>query len=117
VYDPLGLVCPFVLPAKKLIQELWRRGACWDEHLLESEICEWDRWQNDLGQLKLFSVDRCFKPSDFGAVASSEIHHFCDASESGYGSVAYMRQVDEDGRIHCVIVEIGTTAEAYYTAS
>jgi hypothetical protein len=27
VYDPLAMVSPFVLPAKKLIQELWRRGA------------------------------------------------------------------------------------------
>ena len=30
-----------------------------------------------------------------------QIHHFSDASESGYGSVAYLRLTSEEGRSHC----------------
>ncbi|XP_064647472.1 uncharacterized protein LOC135500156 [Lineus longissimus] len=42
VYDPMGIVSPFVLPAKVLIQELCRRGAGWDEPLSECEVTEWN---------------------------------------------------------------------------
>ena len=31
----------------------------------------------------------------------TQIHHFSDASESGYGSVAYLRLTSEEGRSHC----------------
>ena len=30
-------------------------------------------------------IPRCFKPKDFGEVKTVELHHFSDASQSGYG--------------------------------
>jgi len=32
---------------------------------------------------------------------SSQLHHFSDASEAAYGSVSYLRLVNEEGRVHC----------------
>jgi len=41
VYDPLGLVGPFVLPAKILIRELCRKKVHWDETLAEIDRNTW----------------------------------------------------------------------------
>ena len=35
VFDPLGLVSPFVVTAKILLQELWTRGYDWDDVILD----------------------------------------------------------------------------------
>ena len=46
-------------------------------------------------------MNRCYKPKQFGKVAKMEIHHFSDASSTGYGQVSYMRIVNELGHVHC----------------
>ena len=33
LYDPLGLVAPYALQGKILLQELWKAGVTWDEEL------------------------------------------------------------------------------------
>lgn len=33
-----------------------------------------------------------------------ELHHFSDASTCGYGQCTYLRQVSEDGSVHCALV-------------
>lgn len=40
-YDPLGLVCPVTLPMKILMQDLWRAGVSWDDHLYDSFLKTW----------------------------------------------------------------------------
>ena len=47
------------------------------------------------------SMHRHVKPPDFGGITSSQIHRFCDDSQSAYGEVSYLRLVNLDGRIHC----------------
>jgi hypothetical protein len=44
------------------------------------------------------------KPNQFDAIVSSQMHVFCDASSTGYGSVAYLRLVDLQGKIHCSLL-------------
>ena len=52
-----------------------------------------------LSELSRFSMNRCLKPHDFGNVASTQIHHFSDASEFAYRSVAYIRLENEKGQM------------------
>ena len=48
---------------------------------------------------------RCFKPKDLGRIGQPELHHFVDASqEHVYGTVSYLRFVNERGEIHCSFV-------------
>ena len=49
-------------------------------------------------------MDRCLQPPGFGNVVCSELHHFSDASEQGYGAVSYLRSVNANGDIHCSFV-------------
>ncbi|KAK2558724.1 hypothetical protein P5673_018931 [Acropora cervicornis] len=54
--------------------------------------------------LSSFCISRCLMPEEFGQVASSQLHHFPDGSEDGYGSVSYLRLVNEEGNIHCALL-------------
>ena len=37
VYDPFGLVSPFILPARHLLQDLSRKHVGWDEEISKSD--------------------------------------------------------------------------------
>ena len=55
--------------------------------------------------LSKLAIDRCSKPANFGTIAYSQLHHFSDASEIGFGSISYLRLVDINGRVHCAILQ------------
>ena len=101
IYDQLGFAALFTLAAKKLLQDL-----CRDEKIgLEGELPDtyhrcWEEWQKELPLLKPRSVPCCVKPVDFGEVKSRQIHIVSNASNVGYGSVAYQRLCDNEGRTH-----------------
>ena len=98
IYDPLGLLSPVILPVKVILQELCRLKLGWDDTIPDEYQSAWLRWLEDLPKLSQLSIPCCYKPSDF-EVKSSELHQFSDASESGYGSVSYLRQESHDERI------------------
>ncbi|KAL2102341.1 hypothetical protein ACEWY4_001509 [Coilia grayii] len=64
----------------------------------------WKRWMTELEQLDRFEVDRCIKPEGFGPVKTAQLHHFCDASEAGYGLVTYLSLVNSTGDIHIAFI-------------
>ncbi len=84
IYDPLGILSPVVLTAKKILQDLCRKKVGWDDTLPDSTVQEWMCWIQELHKLEDFEVDRCFKPTDFGTIASAQLHHFSDACEDGF---------------------------------
>ena len=100
VYDPLGFVSPFLLPAKKILQELCQEPLGWDDTISEQYERRWKRWLNQLPEIQEIKVKRCLKPANFDHVSSSQLHIFSDASSYGYGSVAYLRLVNNRGEIH-----------------
>lgn len=104
VYDPLGILAPVVLKAKKILQDLCRRKMGWDETVPDSIVQEWISWIQDLQKLENFKVDRCYKPANFGTAASAQLHHFADACEDGYGTVSYLLLHNKNGEAHCGFV-------------
>ncbi|XP_013386926.1 uncharacterized protein LOC106156278 [Lingula anatina] len=104
IFDPLGLVSPFILAGKKILQELCRDGAEWDDQVPESIRCRWERWRSDLLNLTKLNIPRCYKPNDFGEVTTAELHHFSDASVEGLGQCSYLRLKSNTGRIATTLV-------------
>ena len=98
-YDPLGFVQPALLPAKMLMQDLCSRGLGWDETVSPSDMQRWNDWLDSLPALQDVEIPRCVKPSGF-ELKSSQLHCFCDASQTNYGAVIYMRSVSVTGEIH-----------------
>ncbi len=76
IYDPIGFLCPLILPAKLLLQELCRQNFGWDGTIPYRLVEQWTKWTSSLSQLADFEVPRCFKPKDFGELVHSQIPHF-----------------------------------------
>ncbi|XP_074649052.1 uncharacterized protein LOC141904366 [Tubulanus polymorphus] len=100
IYDPLGLASPLLLPAKVISQHLCKSGLGWDDKVPANYEREWSNWLQDLPLLEEFSVPRCIRPANFGRATSTQLHHFADASEKGFGAVSYVRLINENGHIH-----------------
>lgn len=86
------------------MQELCRRKLSWDDVIPDHLAQKWLEWIKDLQLLTDFGVDPCFKPAHFGEAAHAQLHHFCDASEEGYGMVTYLVQHNSRGHVHSALV-------------
>lgn len=54
----------------------------------------WQNWLCDLLKLDRLKIEGCIKPSEFGEVRSSQLHHFSDASQYGYSTASnYARSI------------------------
>ncbi|XP_033122036.1 uncharacterized protein LOC117121051, partial [Anneissia japonica] len=104
VFDPLGLVAPFILPAKMLLQDLCRQGLGWDELIDDFSMQRWRIWLEELKRLKEWSMPRCYKSNLSSNIISKQLHVFSDASEKGYGMCAYLKQEAQDGTIQVSLV-------------
>ena len=104
VYDPLGIVSPFVMTAKILLQQLCKSGVKWDDRITGTLEKLWIAWFTEVQKLESVKLERCYKPIDFHRVVSCQLHVFADASEVGMGVVVYLRLIDTHGRIHCSFV-------------
>lgn len=104
VFDPFGFAAPYVLRAKVILQQLCRDKLGWDEQIPEQQRRLWDKWLNELECLDKVKIQRCLKPKNFGQVQDTQLHHFADASKDGYGVVTYIRQENEEGRVHTAFV-------------
>ncbi|KAJ8385862.1 hypothetical protein AAFF_G00179280 [Aldrovandia affinis] len=85
-------------------KELCRLRISWDDAVPEHLAQQWSKWMEELRQLSDFGVDRCFKPPEFGEAVKAQLHHFCDTSETGYGTVTYLVQQNSSNQIHCAFV-------------
>nr|XP_039272262.1 uncharacterized protein LOC120346563 [Styela clava] len=103
IYDPLGMMQPFILPMKSLMQTLCAQDIGWDSPIPTRYEEIWQKWVNELPRLQEVSIPRCFKPPGF-KTDHIELHTFCDASQVGYGAVSYLRMMSQNGVIHCSFV-------------
>ncbi|XP_062538860.1 uncharacterized protein LOC134207155 [Armigeres subalbatus] len=103
-FDPLGLLSPFTIHGKIIIQHLWRSKCDWDEEIDTDSWDLWKRWTKLLPQVEEIRIPRCYLGgARYAEVDSLEVHIFTDASEHGYGCIAYLRAVIL-GEVHCSLV-------------
>lgn len=104
IYDPLGFLAPYVLHGKRILQEMCHQGINWDDSLPETLRPRWESWQRDFANLDKVNITRCNFPASFGEPKELELHHFSDASTSGYGQCTYLRAKNVKEEIHCSLV-------------
>ena len=85
-FDPLGLLSPFILQARFVMKECHVERLKWQDELPDHLQEEWLKWVQQLSNLDKVKFPR-YIPLD----ETSTIAIFCDASENGYGAVAYCR--------------------------
>ncbi|XP_063969426.1 uncharacterized protein LOC135157513 [Lytechinus pictus] len=103
-YDPCGFLSPVMLRGKQILQELCRSKLDWDSPMPGNLRPAWERWLQEVFHLEKLQIARCYKPHDFGQVKATEIHHFSDASQNGYGQCSYIRFVNTEDKAHCCFV-------------
>ncbi|KAK0152982.1 hypothetical protein N1851_005349 [Merluccius polli] len=117
IYDPLGFLAPAILPAKLILQKLCKEELAWDDGIPEQPGKIWNNWLQELCQLSAMTIPRCVRPVEFGPVATAQLHHLSDGSESGYGTVSYLRpdeiknDKDDDEVRHTATVHLTNAAE------
>lgn len=57
----LGLIAPFLMYLKILLQEIWRSRTQWDEKIDDDAVGKWRKWLQVLPALEKVQVPRCFQ--------------------------------------------------------
>ena len=86
LYDPLGIISPFILQARQLLKKLFQLKLGWDDSLPEALIDEWRLWCSQLKYLNSFTFPRYVPTNE-----TTEYLIAGDASISGFACCAYAR--------------------------
>ena len=89
LFDPLGIVVPFIMSGKILLQQCWREGLDWDEEVPNQLKTDFERFVSQIPQLAQVRIPRCILlPEDYTKI---ELHVFTDASEKALGACVYAK--------------------------
>ncbi|GFX97252.1 integrase catalytic domain-containing protein [Trichonephila clavipes] len=58
IFDPLGLISPFTVRMKCLLQDLWKEEIQWDDPLPTHIEKEWKKWCEELPHLRNLKIPR-----------------------------------------------------------
>ena len=94
IFDPLGMLSPYTIIGKMLIQKTWIAGVDWDDKLSEELASECTEWFNEAVELRNVHVPRVLVQSSLKDI---QIHVFSDASKDAYGAVSYIREKTDQG--------------------
>jgi ribonuclease HI len=97
LFDPMGILIPFLITGKLLVQECWRLGLTWKDSVPQTLEDQWLKWEDQIDQLSDIKVKRVLIPGENPENAKRELHIFVDASQDVYSAVAYMRNDTNTG--------------------
>lgn len=104
LFDPLGLLAPFIILGKMLVQDIWRSGSDWDQPIDNESYEKWLRWIERLPEIEKVRIPRYyFRQSTCIDLSSLQLHVLVDASKDAYGAAAYFRVLTDKGPI-CSLV-------------
>ena len=94
IFDPLGIISPFLLPLELLLQHLTKSGLGWDAKIPETEKLTWEKFLRALPKLGSISIPQCFP--GLTQSTKNQLHVFSDALNAGIGAVCYLRTFVDD---------------------
>ncbi|GFQ95760.1 integrase catalytic domain-containing protein [Trichonephila clavata] len=99
IFDPIGILGPFVIKLKCLLQDLWTLGVDWDSELPPKLRHKWQQWSSEAEGLTEIKIPRFYLGDVDQELSSVDIHCFSDASKSAYGTILYLRFVTCNNKI------------------
>lgn len=104
LFDPLGMLAPFIIFGKMLVQDVWRCGSDWGQPIDNASNEKWQRWIERLPEIEEAEIPRYyFRKSSSIDLRSLQLHVLVNASKDAYGAVAYFRVLTDEGPI-CSLV-------------
>ena len=89
IYDPHGLIAPFTVRSKTILQEIWKKKELdWDSQLPKELCSRWEGWMEQAFVIPDIQIPRW---AHFEPKSSFQIHAFCDASEEALCTAVYLR--------------------------
>ena len=79
---------PYVIKAKLIIQEPWRRHIAWDDELPNNILQKWQSLKEGLKASQTIMIPRWYG-FHRNECQNVQLHVFSDASEIAYGTVSY----------------------------
>lgn len=79
-----------------MMQDIWKRKIDWDDCIPPDIYTAWTEFATQLNLINELSIDRLGLIPDH---TDSEIHGFCDASNTGYGACIYIRSIDHHNNV------------------
>ena len=96
VYDPLGLISPFTVRSRKILQKLWQENLGWTDLIPESFQLKWCEWLTELfNDAHKIIIPRSFR---FATGKTYSLHVFVDASTEAYAATVFVRVEDSRGK-------------------
>ncbi|GBP90924.1 hypothetical protein EVAR_66268_1 [Eumeta japonica] len=102
LYDPLGLITPITVGAKRILQATWKTGLGWDEIIADELHEQWKDWLGKMRALVQLEIPRSYLC--YTRTVSLQLHTFVDASETAYAAAVYWRMRTDDGKVHVSLV-------------
>lgn len=112
-FDPLGLISPFILNGKLILQEIWTLPLEWDAPVPEEISKKYKIFLEEAKQINEISVPRFLFMQE---MADREIHVFSDASEKAYAAAVYLRSIYKD-QVYCTLISAKTKVAPLKTIS
>ena len=107
LFDPVGLLAPFIIRAIMLLQKMWMAGLDWDEELTEPLTNAARAWFSELSELAQLQIPRCLLVGG-KQIDNVSFHTFVVAAEDAFVAIAYGRYSYQDGTISTNIVAATT---------
>ncbi|XP_054706547.1 uncharacterized protein LOC129216358 [Uloborus diversus] len=105
IFDPIGILGPFTVRIKCLMQQIWALCIDWDDRLPEDLSSLWRSWCEEVPQLTEISIPRHYFSENLNIdIKTLELHFFCDASMKAFGTVAYMRALSRNEDVRTAFV-------------
>ena len=92
MYDPL--ISPLVFSGRLICQETVVPILDWDASLPDDIVVMWLAWRRNVQRLQDLRIPRPILPC---FPISTQLYHFADARNSGYGCVTYLCAIDQHG--------------------
>ena len=93
MYDPLGLISPFTIRARTILQALCGENLDWDTPVPDKFITLWKVWLEELFELpKFIKIPRHLT---FGINTEIQLHVFVDASTKVFAATVYARILEK----------------------
>ncbi|XP_063635689.1 uncharacterized protein LOC134806062 [Cydia splendana] len=103
IFDIYGLLAPFTIKGRIIIQATWKLNINWNDQLPEQLFAAFREWITQMKTIKDLKIPRWYflSPTQGDTL---QLHVYCDASPSAYACVAYWRIVDNNNSIRVAFI-------------
>jgi hypothetical protein len=103
IFDVYGLLAPFTIKGRIMIQATWKLNIDWNDKLPDHLFAVFREWITQLQTIKDLRIPRWYFSSPT-LRHTLQLHIFCDASPSAFACVAYWRVIDNNKSVQVAFI-------------